>query len=483
MVIAEGARSRLPTRDDALTPWLQPHQNYLSVATKRRAFSAKRRACVAQHRPIRTVMVHPVLLGGALLRLQRASLPRTFCRYKSFTQALERARHSPSDGFSSPPRTASRGRRDGRDEKNSRDRRAEVAVPRAQKIDRARELYLSSRGPAPSSASRHRRSQERNFDAPPRRQRPFTPSDARSPKGDRFERRPFPASHSASKGFREHQHGDHEHDASTHRRERHSEPSDANVGRGRRFEGSEGSSSGRGTSRAFRERGQEDDYDKPPRNSPRRFESAPDRTEDRGKKFGRSRDPMSDGSMFRGSRRERAAEEQDESKSWKSSRNQPQVEPYVHVHFDRKGDNSRTPVPPYTDVRSERDSRKRPESSFQKTAEPSTFRTRAPESLPYSTAASEFIYGYSSVLAAVKANRRKLYNLYLHTRGANRDGLLQDRALFKNVASITEVGDEYLRALDKASSGRPHNVSDCRETLYRVWFHRQPMLTLFRVLC
>ncbi|KAF2130238.1 alpha/beta knot [Dothidotthia symphoricarpi CBS 119687] len=106
----------------------------------------------------------------------------------------------------------------------------------------------------------------------------------------------------------------------------------------------------------------------------------------------------------------------------------------------------------------EREPRSRPDFSSYKTDESIDSRSRAPESLPYTTAASEFIYGYSSVLAAVKADRRKFYNLYIHTRGANRDGLLDDRSLFKNVASITkEVGDEYMRALDKASSGRPHN--------------------------
>ncbi|KAF1956929.1 alpha/beta knot [Byssothecium circinans] len=81
-----------------------------------------------------------------------------------------------------------------------------------------------------------------------------------------------------------------------------------------------------------------------------------------------------------------------------------------------------------------------------------------PDSLPYTTAASDFIYGYSSVLAAIKANRRKLYKLYIHNRGLNNAGsgalVARARALGLN---IQEVGDEYLRALDKASSGRPHN--------------------------
>ncbi|CAN9138004.1 unnamed protein product [Alternaria sp. RS040] len=89
--------------------------------------------------------------------------------------------------------------------------------------------------------------------------------------------------------------------------------------------------------------------------------------------------------------------------------------------------------------------------------EPQKASVRGPESLPYTTAASEFIYGYNSVVSAVKANRRKFYNLYVHSRGASRDGLMS-RIRAQKLFSIThEVGDEYMRALDKASSGRPHN--------------------------
>lgn len=64
------------------------------------------------------------------------------------------------------------------------------------------------------------------------------------------------------------------------------------------------------------------------------------------------------------------------------------------------------------------------------------------------------------MLAAIKANRRRLYTLYIHTRGLNHDRvgslLARARAIRLN---IREVDDKYLRAMDKASSGRPHNVS------------------------
>jgi 21S rRNA (GM2251-2'-O)-methyltransferase len=62
-----------------------------------------------------------------------------------------------------------------------------------------------------------------------------------------------------------------------------------------------------------------------------------------------------------------------------------------------------------------------------------------------------------SVVAAMKANRRKFYNLYVHSRGASRDGLMSRIRSHKLFPITHEVGDEYMRALDKASSGRPHN--------------------------
>ncbi|KAF2258009.1 alpha/beta knot [Lojkania enalia] len=81
-----------------------------------------------------------------------------------------------------------------------------------------------------------------------------------------------------------------------------------------------------------------------------------------------------------------------------------------------------------------------------------------PDTLPYSTAASEFLYGYSVVLAALKAGRRQLYNLYIHTRGQNHasNAAILSRAKYQGV-KIHEVGDEWLHLMDRASSGRPHN--------------------------
>jgi hypothetical protein len=83
----------------------------------------------------------------------------------------------------------------------------------------------------------------------------------------------------------------------------------------------------------------------------------------------------------------------------------------------------------------------------------------APLSIPYTTAASEFLYGYSVVLAALRARRRKLYNLYLHSRAARHEGIcmLKERAKTAGV-QIHDVNDEWLPIMDKLSNGRPHNV-------------------------
>jgi hypothetical protein len=97
---------------------------------------------------------------------------------------------------------------------------------------------------------------------------------------------------------------------------------------------------------------------------------------------------------------------------------------------------------------------------------PSPTRSRSydePISIPYTTAASEFLYGYNPVCAALKAQRRKLYKIYLHPRIASRDGdeevgTIRRLAEGANV-EIKNVDDSWLKAMDKMSDDRPHNVS------------------------
>ena len=85
-----------------------------------------------------------------------------------------------------------------------------------------------------------------------------------------------------------------------------------------------------------------------------------------------------------------------------------------------------------------------------------------PLSIPYTTPASEFLYGASVVEAAFRARRRTLYKLYMYA-GENRVRLDQDEdmkrlAKARNVG-VVPMGEEGLRLMNKMSDGRPHNVS------------------------
>ena len=88
-------------------------------------------------------------------------------------------------------------------------------------------------------------------------------------------------------------------------------------------------------------------------------------------------------------------------------------------------------------------------------------RLKTPISIPHTTAASEFLYGTSVVIAALRIARRKLYKLYIYT-GLNRDSANQDKrierlARLRNL-EVEKVDNDGLRLMDKMSLGRPHNV-------------------------
>ncbi|KAK5937619.1 hypothetical protein PMZ80_010239 [Knufia obscura] len=87
----------------------------------------------------------------------------------------------------------------------------------------------------------------------------------------------------------------------------------------------------------------------------------------------------------------------------------------------------------------------------------------APQSMPYSEAASEFVYGTFAVLAALQARRRKFYKLYIW---CGEDGLLNEsdnevsevvRAANAAKVRIVNVAGNWLKMLDKMSDKRPHN--------------------------
>jgi len=86
-----------------------------------------------------------------------------------------------------------------------------------------------------------------------------------------------------------------------------------------------------------------------------------------------------------------------------------------------------------------------------------------PLSIPYTTPASEFLYGTSVVEAALSSsrqNKRKLYKLYVLSTPAREDPE-KDRKII-NLArrarvTVQNVPSEGVRLLDKMSAGRPHN--------------------------
>ena len=84
-----------------------------------------------------------------------------------------------------------------------------------------------------------------------------------------------------------------------------------------------------------------------------------------------------------------------------------------------------------------------------------------PLSIPYTTPASQFLYGTSVVTAALRSSKRQLYRLYVYD-GENREVLARDQsirklALFRDV-TVTRLKEDGLSLLDKLSRGRPHNV-------------------------
>lgn len=84
-----------------------------------------------------------------------------------------------------------------------------------------------------------------------------------------------------------------------------------------------------------------------------------------------------------------------------------------------------------------------------------------PIPVPHTTAASQFLYGASAVLAALKAGKRKLYKLYLHhraARDADADSAFQIKRLAEKAGvELVQVQDDFLRVMDKMAYWRPHN--------------------------
>lgn len=89
-------------------------------------------------------------------------------------------------------------------------------------------------------------------------------------------------------------------------------------------------------------------------------------------------------------------------------------------------------------------------------------RQEGPISLPYATAASQFLYGTSTVEAALHASRRQLYRLYIYkgkdrrSKSLEKDAAIGDLARRKGI-KVDYVDEATLPMLNKMSGSRPHN--------------------------
>ena len=95
-------------------------------------------------------------------------------------------------------------------------------------------------------------------------------------------------------------------------------------------------------------------------------------------------------------------------------------------------------------------------------ARPPQPHVKVPQSIPYTTAGSEFLYGTHVVKAALQSGRRKLYKLYIY-QGVNSQGeeVEQDNSIYKLAlaagVAVSKVRGDWERLLNKMSDQRPHN--------------------------
>lgn len=83
-----------------------------------------------------------------------------------------------------------------------------------------------------------------------------------------------------------------------------------------------------------------------------------------------------------------------------------------------------------------------------------------PVVVPYTTAASQFLYGTSTVEAAIRANRRQLYKLYIYKgnnrRNKEKDDELADMAQRRRI-KIEYMDETGLTMLNRMTNSRAHN--------------------------
>ncbi|RAH48945.1 TrmH family RNA methyltransferase [Aspergillus brunneoviolaceus CBS 621.78] len=83
-----------------------------------------------------------------------------------------------------------------------------------------------------------------------------------------------------------------------------------------------------------------------------------------------------------------------------------------------------------------------------------------PADIPYTTPASQFVFGTAAVEAALRCTRRQLYKLYIYQ--SEGESLSEAKSAIRKLALLNNVPvkmafAEWDRLLDKMSAGRPHN--------------------------
>ncbi|KAK1754806.1 mitochondrial rRNA methyltransferase 1 [Echria macrotheca] len=198
-------------------------------------------------------------------------------------------------------------------------------------------------------------------------------------------------------------------------------------------------------------------------------------------KTGQVPEALKDGDIFSQKiQPHRQLEEKAQANSWSEPRWQPRSQPRSEFKSEPKSESGSEPRPrsgsrlgseprprPRSEFRSEPRSQPRSKPRAESGSEPRSQRPRSPyrrQFIAYSTASSQFLYGRTSVEAALRSGRRKVYKLYLYIperKQPNDVDIQQIRRLAAArdvpVIEVDMGGREELEKLCACTRGRPHN--------------------------
>ncbi|KAM0721557.1 hypothetical protein Q7P37_002482 [Cladosporium fusiforme] len=174
-----------------------------------------------------------------------------------------------------------------------------------------------------------------------------------------------------------------------------------------------------------------------------------------------------------GERKERDVAEWDHQKPMESEFRAQRGGASSNDKFDWKpasstGEATREVSSPRGNTQSKRDGNRESASSFDRnsparrdTDKPDRIQhDNIPVAVPYTTASSQFLYGANSVVAALRGNRRKVYQLFVKkSEAVNPQDRSEKYQLIKlaKQAGVPVKEQRDTRLLDKLSDGRPHN--------------------------